>query len=384
MSSSPFFIEGSIPMGKLNVATNDELLEAWRVAVKKRYRGKTIASYTEAASRYVEFLNERGLTMATATPQLLCDYLCALAAKCKNLGRIGQRYHCRAHAFTPTTSLPDVCGLTCAAYEQGKVESYLATEKGLARFHEFAARETNTMSTDPFPEVRARIRDTLKKRRLREREDARYPRRALTDAEIAALFRTSWHPRDRLVLALMIKTGVRHQEALQLPDGPDVRGEWRDERIITVTTQHGIKRLGNPYLIIDDQLWRVLENYFTWKAHATRTAPPEDARHARLLLSKRGDRTLGTDGMASLWRTAGERAGIKISPIQDAPLTPHSARYTFCRLLEEAGFTPFWIARLRDDVQAPDAALKSAWTYAKRAPSELRNEYIKRFPTLPT
>lgn len=383
MTSSPFFREGRISMSKLEVATNAELLDAWRAAVRRRYRGKTILTYTEAAERLFEFLDQRRGSLADLTAQALCDYLCARAASCRHLGRLGRRFNCRVDAFPPSLDLPLVCGFQCSTYEEIKADSYAGTEKALARLFEFASRETTALESNVFPEVRARIRETMRKRRLGEREDARYPRRALTRDEVAGLFRTSRHPRDRFVLALMFKTGVRHGEALQIPDGAGLRESWARERIITIDREDGIKRLGNPHLVIDDQLWDVLEEYFAWKDRALRTEPADDPRRATLLLSKRGDRVLASSGMARLWADAGARAGIKVSAVQDAPLTPHSARHTFCRLLEEAGFTPFWIARLRGDVQAPDASLKAAWTYAKRSPNELREEYLTRFPRLP-
>lgn len=383
MISSPFFREGRISMSKLHVATNADLLEAWRAAVRRRYRGKTVLAYTEGAERLFEFLDERKWALAGLSAQALCDYLCARAASCRHLGRLDRKFYCRVDAFAPSPDVPRVCGFACSMYEEIKADSYAGTEKALARLFEFASRETTALPTNVFPEVRARIRETMRNRRLSEREDARYPRRALTRDEVAALFRTSRHPRDRFVLALMFKTGVRHGEALQIPDGAELRASWACERIITIEREDGIKRLGNPHLIIDDQLWSILEEYFAWKERVLRAEPKDDPRRSTLLLSKRGDRVLASTGMASLWADAGARAGIKISAVQDAPLTPHSARHTFCRLLEEAGFTPFWIARLRGDVQAPDASLKSAWTYAKRSPTELRTEYFERFPMLP-
>lgn len=355
----------------------------WKATITRRYRGKTVATYRQVAERYFEFLEARSIPFGSVTPQLLCDYLCALAARCRHLAVLREQYHCRADQFPVTPTIPNACGLACPAYERNKVDSYVATEKALARLFEHAERETDALPHNFFPEVRARVHETLKKRRLREREDARYPHRALTRDEISALFRVSQHARDRFIIALMFKTGIRHNEALLLPDGDALRESWARERIITVQDQGGIKRLGNPHLVIDDQLWGVLQEYLAWKDSHLRHAPLDDHRRAHLLLGKRGDRPLASAGMADLWASAGARAGIRISPLRDAPLTPHSARYTFCRLLEEAGFTPFWIARLRGDVQAPDAAMKSAWTYAKRAPEELREEYLARFPMLP-
>lgn len=114
-----------------------------------------------------------------------------------------------------------------------------------------------------------------------------------------------------------------------------------------------------------------------------RSASEPDPRRARLFIGKDGSRVMSIDSMARLWREAAQRAGIRVSAVSDAPLTPHSGRYTFVRILEEAGFSPFWIARLRGDVQAPDPMLRAAWTYAKRSPYEIRAAYVERFPALP-
>lgn len=87
--------------------------------------------------------------------------------------------------------------------------------------------------------------------------------------------------------------------------------------------------------------------------------------------------------MLELWAEMGARAGIRIHPTKPTHLTPHSGRHTFSRLIEEAGFSSFWIARLRGDTQVSDRELASAWTYAKRSPNDIRTAYLERFPRLP-
>lgn len=385
MTVAPFFVEGRLRLDRVVVRTNPELLEAWMTAIATRYRGKTLVSYRQAAERFISFLDARGVYFGSLTQQFLADYLASSALKCRSLGSLNGMHLCRESVFTPAPSLPSACGFVCPSYAAVKIESYIAsTEMPLARMFEFAADETTAGITNFFPEVRSRVHASFKKRRVREREDTRYPRRALTNGEIKALFDASSHPRDRLVIAIMLKIGIRHQEALLLPDGPDIRTAWKRDRIITVESSPGVKRLGNPYLVIDDQLWDdFLCPYWVWKDEVTQGAAEKDPRKNWLLLGKNGRKVLKFDGMATLWREAGERARIRIRADSNAPLTPHSARYTFVRFLEEAGFSSFWIARLRGDAQAPDAAIRSAWTYAKRSPEELRTAYLERFPELP-
>lgn len=190
-------------------------------------------------------------------------------------------------------------------------------------------------------------------------------------------------PPDSNTAGLEPPVGTRHQAAQLLPDGPNVRAEWTRGRIIIIEMSPGVKGLGDSHLVIDDQLWRFLKAYWEWKDTILRGVADDDPRRRRLLLGKNGRKVLSVDGMAALWREAGFRAHIKIRPGEAAALTLHSARHTFVRLLEEAGFSAVWIARLRGDAQAPEAGLRGAWTYAMRAPEELRVAYLERIPPLP-
>ena len=376
---NPFYQAGRVPSARFRAAGDDSQLRAlWSEEVKRRYRGKTVQKYTDVVDRLFEFLAAEGKTFASMSEQDILDYLSGIASKCRNFVLLREYYRCRENLFEHERTPPSFCSPTCSMYGTIKAESYLTHESALARFVEFALEQTDYPAPASFGLARKRMAELQKRRRIQEREDPRRPRRALATEELAALFRTTHSPRDRFILALMIKTGLRHTEALLLEDTVTARAEWRSERLMAIPKEAGVKRLGNGYVVVDDQLLGVLERYLDWK----------DGRRegrtytGRLLMTKNGG-DLGPDGMLDVWREAGERAGIRIHPTIDAPLTPHSARYTFTRLLEEAGFSAFWIARLRGDVNAPEAATKSAWTYAKRAPEELREAYLEKFPRLP-
>lgn len=378
MSHNPFFRPNAAPMQRHATEGDDrKLRELWVSEVGSRYHGKSLLTYTAVVDRLYEFLLSQHITLRDLDAQTLRDYFEGLAAKCSKLGVLRGAVSCRAGMFVGLPEPPSTCGFSCPAYVPVKFTSFKVVENALARFFEFAREETDYPCPDVFAEVQRRMAADHHKRHVREREDARYPRRALDMDELARLFRHSQHPRDRFTMALMIKTGLRSQETLLLQDSPTLRETWRSERLVTILPAPGVKRLGNNVVVIDDQMWRLFLEYFDWKRSIGAT------EQGSLVVDKHGRGPLSVDSMATLWAEAGRRAAIKIHPLKESPLTPHSARYTFCRLLEEAGFTPFWVARLRGDVQGPDATTRSAWTYAKRSPTEMREAYLERFPRLP-
>jgi len=381
---SPFFDAGRLRAELFSTRGEDDVFRSlWHDAIRRRYRGNTVKKYMEASDRFLDHLKNRGLRLTSLPEQALLDYLESASARCRHFFVLPSGAYCRTGRYAAEQRVPSACGRQCPDYTPVKVVSYLTAEKALARMFEFAEKETDHSLPFPFERVRQRMRDHHKTRRLREVEDARYPRRALTLEECGRLLAAASHPRDRAVIGLALKTGARHEELLLLEDSDALRAVWRQERLMTVPNVEGVKRVGNPYLVLDDQMLAWLEAYLRWKDAKLSAAPAGDPRRRRLFLGRDATRPMGSGSMFELWRRAGEQAEIRVHPLIDSPLTPHSARHTFCRLLEEAGFEPHWIARLRGDATAAAPELRTSQAYWKRTPEELREKYLEKFPVIP-
>ena len=164
------------------------------------------------------------------------------------------------------------------------------------------------------------------------KEPSREPR-VFTVGEVESLLQAA-SPRDRLIVVLLLETGLRVSElcALQVadfrldnPDGPylDVRsGKGRKQRAIPLTTG----------------LTRKLRQYLTHGRPSTRTPSLFVTERSR-----RGEdhRPLNRNAVEVLIRRLGRRAGIKGSR-----LSPHSFRHTFATRAVSAGMDPIRLQRV--------------------------------------
>ena len=138
--------------------------------------------------------------------------------------------------------------------------------------------------------------------------------RALLDAAYDCHY-TMLGFRDRAVLSLLIYTGVRRQELLDLTlDDVDLEQRW-----LTVRRGKGNKMRLVP--LVPEAIWAVAD----WLEFRP------DCTHERLFATLTG-RPLGRHGLQDLFRKALQNAGISRSGV-----TVHSLRHTFASLLLKNG-----------------------------------------------
>jgi integrase len=171
--------------------------------------------------------------------------------------------------------------------------------------------------------------------RLRVSPATDYQRRkdpALTQSEAERLLKAAPSPRDRLIVAMLLYTGIRPSELLALdedsirldrvPPIVEIRGSVHDPH--ATKTQAGFRDV--PLTVGQSLLPRWL------RAHLTDSARPVGA--SSLFLSTRVDRQgrwqpLTLDGLKSMLATLGESTGIKCNP--------YRFRHTFCTWCADAG-----------------------------------------------
>ena len=178
--------------------------------------------------------------------------------------------------------------------------------------------------------------------------------RDLSDAEVTRLLEVVDSPRDRTLILLMLRAGLRVSEAVTVtldalllaptPDAPArlrVLGKGQKER----------------YVYLSHETTTALQDWLHQRPTTAATT---------LLLNQR-DQPLSTDGVEWLCRRYGERIGIH--------LTPHRLRHTFARQLTEAQMPVESLARLMGHAQisttqiylaGADPALRDTFDHAMR------------------
>jgi site-specific recombinase XerD len=154
-----------------------------------------------------------------------------------------------------------------------------------------------------------------------------------TATEVEAMLRAAT-PRDRLILELLVGTGLRLSELCGLqvadfrvdhPDGPylDVRvGKGSKQRAVPLTTS----------------LTRKLRQYISRDRPATRTTALFVTEHGR---AREDRRPLSRNAVELLIRRLGRRAGVDGNRV-----SPHTFRHTFATRAVSAGMDPIRLQRV--------------------------------------
>ncbi len=164
------------------------------------------------------------------------------------------------------------------------------------------------------------------------KEPSREPR-VFTDAEVERLLQAA-APRDRLIIVLLLETGIRVSELCALrvadfrldnPDGPylDIQsGKGSKQRAVPLTT--GLTRKLRHYLAHGRPLTRSSSLFVTDRREHGQDYKP-----------------LTRNAVEVLIRRLGERAGIK-----EGRLSPHTFRHTFATRAVSAGMDPIRLQRV--------------------------------------
>ena len=194
--------------------------------------------------------------------------------------------------------------------------------------------------------------------------------RVVTTDQMRKLMRSTLDPRDRAVMMLLAKTGIRRGELLTI-DLEDI--DWENQ---SIELKPKAKRTNRTAFFDDEVAW-ALKRWL--KQRDTMKTEDEDAERA-LFLNSRGGR-LGRNGVECIVNNAGARVGLHdpTSRRKKDRLSPHAFRHFFTTvLLEEPNpMRREYVQELRGDSNRSAIDI-----YHHIPPDKLRDEYRRCMPRL--
>ena len=202
----------------------------------------------------------------------------------------------------------------------------------ISAFYDFLVEE-DLITVNPVQRMRKRYLHSYKE------HDESQMRRTISVEEASKLVNSILSTRDRAIMVLLLKTGLRCGELCSL-DVKDI-----DLPEMTMKLKPAAKR-SNRILPIDLETAEVLGRWLKSEGNATK----KDQQ--ALFLSNQGER-LCTSRVNSLVKQYAERVGCT-TPIQIRPgdrFSPHCARHFFTTALIRAGMPRDFVKELRGDVR---------------------------------
>jgi len=228
---------------------------------------------------------------------------------------------------------------------------------GLSSFYEFLIFE-GQVSKNPVLEVRRRLKQY-------KAEGERQTHKLISAEEAAALVEAIMDIRDKALVLLLLKTGIRKNELISL----DVDSiSWKDQNILLKPT----KKRSNRTVFFDDEAAYYLKRWIEVRGARKGSAGPA------LFTSSRGTR-LQRGPIDQIIRKAALRAGLhnlESDRLEDH-FSPHAARHFFTSHLLRAGMKREYVQWLRGD------AIKEAVDiYFHIDPNDVRKQYLAHIPRL--
>lgn len=311
----------------LQAATSEELLEFF--VEDCHIRGltpETIRRYKSITQQFLKFIEEANVRPLDVGKHVLQDYI-----------RVR-----RSNGIDQKTLENEVSGIS-------SFYGYLAFEDYVGK--------------NPVPEVRKRYLTPYKK----ETEgDVESPRKLISVEQMSMLINSVVDTRDKAILTLLAKTGLRRGEMISL-NVTDIN--WAQQSI-TLQRKQFKKRSGRT-VFFDDETGRVLRHWLRLRA----SLRPETAA---LFVGEKGDR-LKRNGIYSMVVKYAERVGLhdpKSSNVEDH-FSPHCFRHFFTTHLRRAGMDREFIKVLRGDRRREAIDI-----YDRIDRDELRRAYLAFVPQL--
>ena len=241
---------------------------------------------------------------------------------------------------------------------QATMENYFAA---LSSFYKYLVY-MDLVPINPVLPVRERYLRTYKKN---GNNSSGAPRRVPTTEELSNLVRSIVSPRDRALVVLLAKTGVRRGELIAM-DVDDI--DWEEG---SITLKDSFAKRTNRTVFLDEECARVLRRWVEVREKL-------NVRSPALFVGTNGTR-LKRNGVYSLVIKHAERAGLHKpgSGKQNDHFGPHSLRYWFTHALMKAGMRREMVQELRGD-QRRDAVD----IYDRITRDELREAYLAHVPQL--
>ena len=239
---------------------------------------------------------------------------------------------------------------------QRTIETYFAA---LASFYGYLEYERH-VEKNPVPEVRKRYL-----RKYKDNNDGQ-TRRLISVDEMARLINSTIDVRDRAIIALLAKTGIRRNELIKL-DVDDI--DWVEQNLRLKPTP---KRT-NRTVFFDDETAMILHRWIR-----SSQAARDKFKTKALFISNMGGR-LNRNGVYLAVTRPAEKIGLH-NPDSDRMedhFSPHCCRHWFTTHLRRAGMPREFIQELRGDVRREAIDI-----YDHIDKKELRESYLAHIPQL--
>lgn len=235
------------------------------------------------------------------------------------------------------------------------LKNYLA---GISSFYEFLTYH-DLVKFNPVIDVRKRYLHRFK------HQDRPAQRKMISVTEMATLVSSITEPRDRAVMLLLAKTGIRRNELVDI-DIDDI--DWSNW---SITLKSKAKR-SNRVVYFDEETYFHLLSY--WK----RRQKMEGVGSQAFFINSRNQR-LQRSGIYRLVTHWAKEQGLHdpSSKRTEDHFTPHCCRHWFTTVLRRAGMSREFIKELRGDVRGETIDI-----YDHIEHEELKKEYLRRMPRL--
>jgi len=238
---------------------------------------------------------------------------------------------------------------------QKTIENYFT---GISGFYDFLEYEGH-VDKNPVHAVRKRYL-----RRYKDNDEGQM-RQLISVEEMTHLINTTMDVRDKAIITLLAKTGIRRRELIRL-DIDDI--DWVEQSIRLKPTPKRTNRI----IFFDDETAFILKRWL--RARASRNGADSKA----LFTNSTGGR-LNRNGVYTAVTKAAERAGLH-NPDSDRMedhFSPHCCRHWFTTHMRRAGMPREFIQELRGDVRKEAIDI-----YDHIDRKELRESYLAHIPQL--
>lgn len=189
-------------------------------------------------------------------------------------------------------------------------------------------------------------------------------RQLISVGEMGTLIKSTLNIRDRALITVLAKTGVRRRELIQM-DIADI--DWENQ---SIKLKPNAKR-SNLVVFFDDETTRVLRR---WLESREEMNPQTDA----VFVNQHGDR-LQRNGVYQVVKKRAKAVGLHDPDSEDPEdrFTPHCCRHWFTTHLRRSGMSREYLEELRGDTR--NEALDIYYHIDKE---DLRQAYLSHIPKL--
>ena len=299
---------------KLNIVEAERLIEDFREdCILRGMSEESVRKYISAIRIFTHFLKDKRLGFADVDKNILKEFLRYLKFERK----VGHK----------------------------TLENYFSA---LSTFYDYLAYEELVPANNVLPFRRRYLRRYKK-------DDEQYVRRLLSVEEMSRFVNSILDPRDKAIIVLLAKTGIRRNELIRL-DVDDI--DWQNYKITLKKTP----KRSNRVVFFDDEVAIVLRRWLKIRA----TLRPKTKA---LFINYGSKRRIDRNTVYNIVVRYSSRLGLRISP--------HDLRHWFTTWLRRNGMPREFIKELRGDRRREAIDI-----YDHIDPEELRKAYQAYIPKL--